>query len=134
MSQNPLDAERSFTTACSSSPVSHEQLSHSSSTITGIVSSCVSLSLFLSHTHTHTHKHPTLPLCSCLRVAACLFPLLFCPPLERDWKVHTADRPPPRHVRVLDLLPRIWTVFTTTQLGARDFLLTQPNNDDVTNR
>lgn len=22
-----------------------------------------------------------------LRVAACLFPLLFCPPLERDWKV-----------------------------------------------
>lgn len=50
MSQNLLDAQMPFTAASSSRSVSHEQLSHSSSTIAGIVSSCVSPSYCRAHT------------------------------------------------------------------------------------
>lgn len=69
-------------------PLSHMNSSHILRPLSRELSPCVRLCVSLCLSLMLTHKHPILPLCFCLRVAACLFPLLFCPPLERDWKVY----------------------------------------------
>lgn len=89
--------EEPFTALCSSSSVSWTAFT----LLFHYHRSCLLVCVCLSGSLSNTHKHPTLPLCCCLSVAACLFPLLFCPPLERDRKVftdsyvHCSDRPSP---------------------------------------
>lgn len=75
MSQKLLDTERPFAAACSSSSVSHEQLSHSSSSVTGIVSSCVCVFLSFFDTHSHTNiPHFLFAFCLSLSLPSPLLP------------------------------------------------------------
>ncbi len=64
--------------------LSHMNSSHIPLPLSQELSPCVRVSVFLWHSHTNT-PHFLFAFAS---VAAYLFPLLFCPPLERDWKVY----------------------------------------------
>lgn len=75
---------------------------------------------------TLAHKHPLLPLYFCFRAAACLFPLLFCPPLERDWKVYaySSIQSPLSEMLLAIIISTL--LHATTSLRSR---VTQLNND-----